>query len=118
MQSLLGNSLTAIENLKNVRSAGRSMKDTLDEQLDKYEEENNFLNMDPETPLVSFTSGKNPSPHSIQIVLRTDEIDEEALGSSTADLEAASQTEEGPLQRIWNVFVRIVQAVIDIWKDR
>lgn len=118
MQSLLGNSLTAIENLKNVRSASRNMKNTLDEQLDKYEEENNFLNMDPEAPLVSFTSGKNPSPHSIQIVLRTDEIDEEALGDDTADLEAASQKEEGPLQRIWNVFVKIVQAVADIFKDR
>lgn len=51
-------------------------------------------------------------------MLRTDEIDEEALGDDTADLEAASQKEEGPLQRIWNVFVKIVQAVADIFKDR
>ena len=34
------------------------MKDTLDEQLDKFEEENNFLNLDPGEDLVSFTSGK------------------------------------------------------------
>ena len=50
------------------------MKSTLDEQIDKFEDENNFLNIDPEAEKISFTSSKNPSPNSVQIVLRTDEI--------------------------------------------
>lgn len=118
MQTLLGNSLTAIESLKQVREASRNMKNTLDEQLDKFEDENNFLNMDPKEELLSFTSGKNPSPHSIQIVLRTDEIDDEVLGDDTEDLEASSTQSQSPLARIWNVIVKIVQAVIDIFKGR
>ena len=118
MQTLLGNSLTAIESLKQVREASRNMKNTLDEQLDKFEDENNFLNMDPKEELVSFTSGKNPSPHSIQIVLRTDEIDDEVLGDDTEDLEASSTQSQSPLARIWNVIIKIVQAVIDIFKGR
>lgn len=118
MQELLSHSLTAIESLKQVREASRNMKNTLDEQLDKFEEENNFLNLDPGEELISFTSGKNPSPHSIQILLRTEEIDDEALGDDTADLEASAQADPGPLARIWNVIVKIVEAVIDIFKNR
>lgn len=118
MQELLNHSLTAIESLKQVREASQNMKDTLDEQLDKFEEENNFLNLDPNEDLVSFTSGKNPSPHSIQILLRTEEIDDEALNDDTADLEASAQADPGPLARIWNVIVKIVKAVIDIFKNR
>lgn len=118
MQELLNHSLTAIESLKQVREASRNMKDTLDEQLDKFEEENNFLNLDPGEDLVSFTSGKNPSPHSIQILLRTEEIDDEALSGDTADLEASAQADPGPLARIWNVLVKIVKAVVDIFKNR
>lgn len=118
MQELLTHSLTAIESLKQVREASRNMKDTLDEQLDKFEEENNFLNLDPNEDLVSFTSGKNPSPHSIQILLRTEEIDDQALNDDTADLEASAQADPGPLARIWNVIVKIVKAVIDIFKNR
>ena len=118
MQELLNHSLTAIESLKQVREASQNMKDTLDDQLDKFEEENNFLNLDPNEDLVSFTSGKNPSPHSIQILLRTEEIDDEALNDDTADLEASAQADPGPLARIWNVIVKIVKAVIDIFKNR
>ncbi len=118
MQELLNHSLTAIESLKQVREASQNMKDTLDEQLDKFEEENNFLNLDPNEDLVSFTSGKNPSPHSIQILLRTEEIDDEALNDDTADLEASAQADPGALARIWNVIVKIVKAVIDIFKNR
>ena len=117
MQELLNHSLTAIESLKQVREASQNMKDTLDDQLDKFEEENNFLNLDPNEDLVSFTSGKNPSPHSIQILLRTEEIDD-ALNDDTADLEASAQADPGPLARIWNVIVKIVKAVIDIFKNR
>lgn len=118
MQELLSHSLTAIESLKQVREASRNMKNTLDEQLDKFEEENNFLNLDPNEELVSFTSGKNPSPHSIQILLRTEEIDDEAFNDDTADLEASAEADPGPLARIWNVIVKIVEAVIDIFKNR
>ena len=77
MEKLLDKNLTMIDNISAIREAGDSMKSTLDEQLDKFEDENNFLNMDPEADKISFTSSKNPSPNSVQIVLRTDEISDD-----------------------------------------
>ena len=55
-----------IDQLAVVREAGEDMKSTLDEQIDKFEDENNFLNIDPEAEKISFTSSKNPSPNSVQ----------------------------------------------------
>ena len=69
LRGLLDKSLTTLDSITAVRTASEGMKDTLDEQLDKYEDENNFLNIDPEADKISFTSSKNPSPHSLQIIL-------------------------------------------------
>ena len=88
------------------------MKSTLDEQIDKFEDENNFLNIDPEAEKISFTSSKNPSPNSVQIVLRTDEISDDDESTDISDQEADGSSEEGPLKRMWNVLVAIVKAII------
>ena len=77
MEKILDKNLTMIDQLAAVREAGEDMKSTLDEQIDKFEDENNFLNIDPEAEKISFTSSKNPSPNSVQIVLRTDEISDD-----------------------------------------
>lgn len=69
MEKILDKNLTMIDQLAAVREAGEDMKSTLDEQIDKFEDENNFLNIDPEAEKISFTSSKNPSPNSVQIVL-------------------------------------------------
>ena len=94
------------------------MKTTLDEQLDKFEEENNFLNMDPEAEMISFTSEKNPEPNSLQIIVRTDEISEDTSPTDISDEESGETADEGPFQRMWNVFVKIFQAIVDIFKNR
>ena len=94
------------------------MKETIDGQLDQFEEENLFLNLDPEAERISFTSPKNPSPNSLQIVVRSDEISEEDDAADAVDLEAEDSREEGPFQRMWNVLVAIVQAVVEIFRDR
>ena len=61
---------------------------------------NNFLNIDPEAEKISFTSSKNPSPNSVQIVLRTDEISDDDESTDISDQEADGSSEEGPLKRI------------------
>ena len=53
MEKLLDKNLTMIDNISAIREAGDSMKSTLDEQLDKFEDENNFLNLDPEADKIS-----------------------------------------------------------------
>ena len=50
------------------------MKDTLDQELNRFDTENRFLFMDPSAEKVSFTSDKNPEPETLQVVLRTQEI--------------------------------------------
>lgn len=118
MMSMLDKSLQLLDDTSAVREAGEGMKDTIDEQLDKFEEENNFLNIDPEADMVSFTSGKNPSPHSLQIVVRTDEITIDDDAVQLADMEDAESADLGPFQRMWQVLVKIVQSIIEIFKER
>lgn len=118
MEKLLDKNLTMIDNISAIREAGDSMKSTLDEQLDKFEDENNFLNMDPEADKISFTSSKNPSPNSVQIVLRTDEISDDDDATDISDQESTSDSNEGPLKRMWNVLVAIVKAIIQIFQNR
>lgn len=118
MEKILDKNLTMIDDISVVREAGASMKSTLDEQLDKFENENNFLNMDPEAEKISFTSSQNPSPNSVQIVLRTDEISDDDDTTDITDQEADSSSEEGPLKRMWNVLVAIVKAIVQIFQDR
>lgn len=118
MEKLLDKNLTMIDNISAIREAGDSMKSTLDEQLDKFENENNFLNMDPEADKISFTSSKNPSPNSVQIVLRTDEISDDDDATDISDQESTSDSDEGPLKRMWNVLVAIVKAIIQIFQNR
>ena len=115
MEKILDKNLTMIDQLA---EAGEDMKSTLDEQIDKFEDENNFLNIDPEAEKISFTSSKNPSPNSVQIVLRTDEISDDDESTDISDQEADGSSEEGPLKRMWNVLVAIVKAIIEIFQNR
>lgn len=117
--SMLDKSLTLLDATAEVRLAGESMKGTLDGQLDKFEDENQFLNMDPDAPMISFTSNKNPSPHSLQIIVRTDEISADDDGTQLEDMEdSAKPAEVNPLARMWNVIVEIFKTVANIFKNR
>lgn len=119
LSAMLHKSLGMLDNITGVRTASEGMKDTLDEQLDKFEEENQFLNLDPEAEMVSFTSSKNPSPRSLQIIVRTDEISLDNGISEETDLEASSaKVELSPLARMWNVLVEIVNSIVRIFKNR
>ena len=118
LRGLLDKSLTTLDSITAVRTASEGMKDTLDEQLDKYEDENNFLNIDPEADKISFTSSKNPSPHSLQIILRTDEISDDDEATDISDMEDAEDEEVGPFTRMWRVLTKIFHAVVDIFTNR
>lgn len=114
---LLDKSLNILDSTTGVRTAGRTMKDVMDEQLDKFDTDNRFLFIDPSEDKVSFTSDKNPAPKTLQVVLRTDEIslDDEEHKETDAETEKVN---EGPLKRMWNVLVQMWQAIISIFKNR
>ena len=114
--NLLDKSLSVLDSTASMRKAGRTMKDVLDRELDKFEEENRFLYMDPGAEKESFTSDKNQEPKTLQIVLRTDEISlEEEEGMMDAEQEAEQVS---PLRRMWNVLVKMWNAIVDIFRDR
>ena len=114
---LLDKSLSILDSTTGVRTAGRTMKDVMDEQLDKFDTDNRFLFIDPSEDKVSFTSDKNPAPKTLQVVLRTDEISLDDEDNKETDAET-EKVNEGPLKRMWNVLVQMWQAIISIFKNR
>ena len=115
--AILDQSLKALDSTAAMRQAGRTMKDVLDRELDKFDTENRFLFMDPEAPKRSFTSDKNPEPETIQVVLRTDEISPEDEAHQLMDMETEKEA-VSPWQRMWNVLMKIWQAIVEIFKER
>lgn len=113
---VLGKSLDGIAQTSVIKKANNTIQDTIDKETDKYEDDSNLLNLDAEAKPVSFTSSKNPTPESIQVILRTDEISVEEKEESTEDLEKEKE-EMNPFQRMFNVFQKIWQAVIDAFTE-
>lgn len=114
---LLDKSLNILDSTTAMRQAGRTMKDTIDNELDKFDTDNRFLFMDPSADKVSFTSDRNKPPKTLQIVMRTDEISVDDDTAKTADAEVA-KAKESPLKRMWNVLVQMWKAMVSIFKNR
>ncbi|WP_244835175.1 hypothetical protein [Clostridium sp. BJN0001] len=108
---ILDKSLDAVGTSDSIKNAKDTIKDAIDSEEKKYEDDTNTLNMDAEHPLESFTSDKNPEPSSIQIILRTQEINKDAVKDNSEDLEYKDKN-IGILQRIGNIFKRIYHAVV------
>jgi ABC-type transporter Mla subunit MlaD len=115
--SLRGSMELLDKSLSILDTAGRTMKDVMDEQLDKFDTDNRFLFIDPSEDKVSFTSDKNPAPKTLQVVLRTDEISLDDEDNKETDAET-EKVNEGPLKRMWNVLVQMWKAIISIFKNR
>lgn len=114
---LLDKSLNILDSTTVMRQAGRTMKDTIDNELDKFDTDNRFLFMDPSADKVSFTSDRNKPPKTLQIVMRTDEISVDDDTAKTADAEV-EKAKESPLRRMWNVLVQMWKAMVSIFKNR
>lgn len=113
---VLGKSLDGISQTSVIKKANNTIKDTIDKETDKYEDDSNLLNLDAEAKPISFTSAKNPSPESIQIILRTEEISIDNNENSTEDLEKEKQ-EMSPFQRMCNVFQKIWQSIVNAFQE-
>ena len=97
-----------------MRDTNDTIKDTVDEQMDKVEGETNFLNLDAESKIISFTSSQNNEPDSIQVILRTAEITRESVQADDGDLEQP-EADEGFWGRVANVFKKIWQSITSIF---
>lgn len=114
--NVLDKSLSVLDSTSSMRKAGRTMKDTMDNEWNDMEDDNNFLNMDPNAEKVSFTSDENAEPNTLQIIMRTEEIsaddDAELLDAETA------KADVNPLERMWNMLVEMWKAIVGIFKNR
>ncbi len=93
-----------------MRNAKNTMKGAIDDELDELEEEHNFLDMDVTKEFPSFTSEKNPSPSSIQIIMRTAEISADEDADNVTDIEAPRE-DIGIWGRFKAVFINLGNTV-------
>lgn len=114
--SVLEQSLNGIGNTPTIRDANNKIHDALNKELDKFQDDNNLLNLDSKAKPISFTSLKNPAPSSVQIVLRTQEISKDDDKANNGDLEK-SENNLSVLDRIKNLFVKIWSAITSVFSD-
>ncbi len=98
-----------------MRDAKNTIKDAVDNELDEIEEEHNFLNMDVTESFPSFTSEKNESPNSIQIIMRTAEITAEDDADHVTDIEVPRE-DIGMWGRFKAVFVNLWNKILGIFQ--
>ena len=111
---ILQKSTEGLKTTKSIKEAKDIMGDAIRDEWDDLEDDSNLLNMDLDSKPVSFTSNQNPSPSSLQILVRTQEItldDDDNAG----DLEPAN-TNKGALANIINIFAKIIDAIKSIFK--
>ena len=96
-----------------LENANDSIHSALEEAETDLEEETNVLNIDAEAALQSVTSDQNPSPASLQFILRTEEISVDETEAETDS--AAEQEEEDVLDRIVNIFKELFDAVSGVF---
>ena len=88
----------------------------IDDKWDEYTtEDTTILNVDPDAAPVSFTSTRNPSPRTIQIVLRTEEIKEEKVKSGNS-VDEEFHSDGSIFHRIANIFRRIWELIEGLFR--
>lgn len=115
--SVLKQSLEGIKTTPTMQKANDSIKSTTDKEIDKFENENRLLYLDPKAELISFTSSKNPSPRSIQVIMRTQEINNDSDNNDNIANADSDEQDKGVLYRIARVFVELKQSVVSIFSN-
>lgn len=112
-EQAIDNTRTLVDATKNLKNSGRDLRDSINNELDD-EDDNNFLNMDPEATKVSLTSDANQEPESIAIICRSDEIksddDEDKVLDSEVNAEGttAFQRIAAVFKKIWTTLKKIL----------
>lgn len=96
-----------------LQNATDDIHNAIDNAKTDLEDDTNILNIDSSADLQSVTSSMNPTPSSLQFILRTQEIstddDDDAV---TSDQDAA---DEGVLTRIVNIFKKLASAIYGVF---
>lgn len=96
-----------------MQTATNSMHSAVKDAETDLEDDTNVLNIDTSADLESVTSSMNPSPSSLQFILRTEEIsvdDDDDDGISDQDA-----ADEGVFARICNIFKKLFTAIAGVF---
>ena len=96
-----------------MQTATNSIHSAVKDAETDLEDDTNVLNIDTSAELQSVTSSMNPSPSSLQFILRTKEISvDDDKDSGVSDQDAA---DEGVFARICNVFKKLFTAITSVF---
>ena len=96
-----------------LQDANDSIHGAIKDAKKDLEEDTNVLNIDAEAALQSVTSSQNPTPSSLQFILRTKEIS--TPSEKDAAQSDASDEDQGVLSRIINIFKKLFSAVYGVF---
>lgn len=111
LAAALRHSTVGLTETDSIRDAKDIITSRIEDEWNTYTgEDNNLLLMDPDAPMVSLTSEKNPSPASVQVIMRTQEIKQQTASAVSV---AASASQEQPSSGgFWS---RVAQMFQDLW---
>lgn len=96
-----------------MQTATDSIHSAIKDAETDLEDDTNVLNIDTSADLESVTSSMNPSPSSLQFILRTEEISvDDDDDDGTSDQDAA---DEGVFARICNIFKKLFTAIAGVF---
>ena len=96
-----------------MQTATNSIHSAVKDAETDLEDDTNVLNIDTSADLESVTSSMNPSPSSLQFILRTEEISvDDDDDDGTSDQDAA---DEGVFARICNLFKKLFTAIAGVF---
>lgn len=96
-----------------LQNANDSIHGAISDAEKDLEEDTNVLNIDAEAALQSVTSSQNPTPASLQFILRTQEISAPSEEASAASDDADADV--GVFARIGNIFKKLFSAVYGVF---
>lgn len=115
LSGVMQNGIGMADNVGVMKNAKNTIRDTVDRELNEIEAEHNFLNTDVTASFPSFTSEKNQTPASIQIILRTAEISADDGEDNAADIEVPAE-DIGMWGRFKAVFVNLREKILGIFR--
>ncbi len=108
-----GNGLNQTDVLRNAKD---TIKGMIDDKWDEYTiDKTTILNIDLEASPVSITSAKNPSPRSIQMILRTEEIKDKKVNDDV-NVDEDFYPDGNIFHRIGNIFKYIWRSITSVFK--
>lgn len=115
LSEFLGKTIEGLDKNSDLRKNKDIISDIIEEQWDKVDGDFGLLDIDTGAAKVSFTSPQNPEPNSIQIILRTAEIELPDEEEDLTDLETTPEN-IGFFGRVGLVFQKIGSAVTSLFQ--